>query len=326
MSLEPGFLVIDKAPGATSHDIVAMVRAVTGVRKVGHTGTLDPFAKGVLPLALGSATRLIQFVDESEKVYDATITLGSATDTGDPTGQVVREEPVPPLTPEQVQEVLAGFLGERLQEPPRFSAVKVQGRRLYEYARAGQDVKAAPRPIRIHALEMVSLSERELRVMLTCSRGTYARGLADEVANALGTAGHLSSLTRVRSGPFDLARALPMTTLSEVVAGDPDWERCLQSRRGEERVPWKPRIEVVEALEQRKIPLVDVFPQLPVVQVSRAVADVMGRGGPVPPPPAGVRPGGRFLVLSGGHPVALGESRGGGRTHAVWRSNPPGER
>ncbi len=316
----PSFLVMDKAPGLTSHDVVAIVRAVTGIRKVGHTGTLDPFAKGVLPLALGTATRLVQFLDESEKVYDATIALGAATDTGDPTGSVIREAAVPRLDPEGVQAVLDGFVGERLQRPPRFSAVKVRGRRLYEYARQGVEVEAQPRPIRIHALVLSHLEPDAIRVLLTCSRGTYARGLADEIAEALGTAGHLRALTRTRSGPFGLDRAVSLARLSELAAGTPDWERALRTHRGEERVPWLPREQVHAGLAPWCLRPVDVLGTLPLLPVARAVADVIARGGPLPAPPPGVRPGGRFLVVAGDVAVAVGESRGGGRAQTLWRA------
>ncbi|MBN1334860.1 MAG: tRNA pseudouridine(55) synthase TruB [Deltaproteobacteria bacterium] len=317
----PSFLVVDKAPGLTSHDVVAMVRAVTGLRKVGHTGTLDPFARGVLPLALGAATRLVQFLDESEKVYDATIALGAATDTGDPTGRVIREVAVPPLDPERIRTVLEGFVGERLQRPPRFSAVKVQGRRLYEYARQGVVVEAQPRPIRIHGLALTEVRPDAIRVLLTCSRGTYARGLADEIAEALGTAGHLEALTRTRSGPFLLEHAISLSRLSELAAGTPDWERALRPHRGEERVPWLPREEVHAGLEPSCLRPVDALVGLPLLPVAHSVADVILRGGPLPAPPPGIRPGGRFLVVAADVAVAVAESRGGGRSLALWRAS-----
>ena len=136
------FLVMDKEPGMTSHDVVAIVRAVTGIKTGGHTGTLDPFATGVLPLALGPATRFIQYLDESLKVYDATIRLGSATPTGDPEGEVVREGGAPDWG--RVEKVLQGVVGVRMQTPPAYSAVKVDGKPLYRYARAGIEKKAKP--------------------------------------------------------------------------------------------------------------------------------------------------------------------------------------
>lgn len=319
MALVPSFLVIDKAPGLTSHDVVAMVRAVTGIRKVGHTGTLDPFATGVLPLALGPATRLIQYLDESRKVYDATIALGRATDTGDPTGTTIRESPVPELDRDRVEQALRGFLGEQMQTPPRYSAVKVRGKRLYEYARAGEEVEAEARPITIHDLRLVSLGPAEMRVVITCSRGTYARVLADDIARSVGTTGHLGALVRRRSGPFTLDRALPLSRLSEIAAGDEDWQRCLRPARGEDRVPWRPREEVHRQLERHRYTPVEALPDLPLLPVSPAVATVLDRGGDPPAPPAGVRVGDRYLVTCEGELVALAVSRGGGKATARWR-------
>ncbi len=320
MNLTPGFLVVDKAVGITSHDVVAMVRAVTGIKKVGHTGTLDPFASGVLPLALGSATRLIQHLDESQKVYDATIALGVATDTGDPTGEVVDQQPVPSLDPELVDGVLAGFLGDRMQKPHRYSAVKVKGRRLYDYARKGEEVEVEARPIHIYSLRALDLQESSLRIELTCSRGTYARGLADEIAVALGTVGHLSTLSRLRSGPFDMDHALSLEALSQIVAGTPEWARALRRQRGEDRVPWLPRDQVHASLREHLFAPVAALHHLPLLPVSAGIAETLMRGGPVPPPPVGVRTGGRYLVVQGESLVALAESQGGGQTAVLWRS------
>lgn len=243
-----GFLVIDKPPGLTSHDVVAILRAVTGLNKVGHTGTLDPFATGVLPLALGGATRLIQFLDEREKVYDATIDLGAATDTGDPTGTVIESRPVPQLDRARVVEALSRFVGDRMQTPPRYSAVKVKGRPLYTYARKGQDVEAQPRPITVYGMELVELEETRLRVVIKCSRGTYARVLAEEIGQALGTLGHLGALRRLGSGPFLIEQALSFSKLAEAVAGDPEWGRVLRPGRDGERVQWRARDQVFASL------------------------------------------------------------------------------
>lgn len=319
MNLTPGFIVVDKAVGITSHDVVAMVRAVTGVKKVGHTGTLDPFASGVLPLALGSATRLIRHLDESQKVYDATIALGSATDTGDPTGEVIEESPVPALDRDAVSELLQGFLGDRQQVPHRYSAVKVKGRRLYDYARKGEEVEVESRPIHIYDIELAELSERSLRVILTCSRGTYARGLADEISRALGTVGHLSALSRLRSGPFDMQRALSLSALSQIVAGTPDWARALRRQRGEDRVPWFPRPQVYDGLRPYIQPPAQALSQLPLLPVSAGVAETILRGGATPPPPVGVKAGGRYLVVQGDELLALAENQGGGLSKALWR-------
>jgi tRNA pseudouridine(55) synthase len=315
MSLEPSFLVVDKPPGITSHDVVALVRAVTGIKKVGHTGTLDPFATGVLPLALGGATRLIQFLDESVKIYDATIRLGSATDTGDPTGTVVDEKPLPDADEDEVRDVLRGFLGERMQTPPAYSAVKHKGKPLYHYARKGVDVQVAARPITISDLELHHYDGQTLRVGITCSRGTYARVLAHEIAEALGSAGHLEALSRPRSGPFLIEDAIDMPTLSEMVAAEPGhpWEDVLLSRgKREERVKWRPRDEVRALLEPRVRRPLDALSHLPLADVTPADAERIRRGGGMPPAPAGLSVGSRFLVVCGAEVLGVAElgSRG----------------
>jgi tRNA pseudouridine55 synthase len=303
------FLVVDKPPGLTSHDIVAAVRACTGVAKVGHTGTLDPFATGVLPLALGGATRLIQYLDESIKVYDATIRLGAATDTGDPTGKVVREAPVPDLDEGRVRSVLASFVGKRMQRPPAYSAVKLEGRPLYSYARKGETPEVAPRPITLHAVDLVALSPPFLRVSITCSRGTYARVLADEIAVALGTAGHLDALVRPRSGPFLLDDALSMDQLGRLVTADPSrtWNETLLGRSRTERVPWRPRSDVMASLQPWLRSAVQCLPHLPIADVGPVDARRIRSGGPAPLAPAAVPPQGRYLVMCGADVVAIAE-------------------
>lgn len=306
------FLAVDKPPGITSHDVVAMFRAVTGARKVGHTGTLDPFATGVLALAFGSATRLISYLDEDLKVYDATIALGSATDTGDPTGEVVREAPVPELDLAMVNAVLEGFRGVRMQAPPRYSAVKVKGRALYSYAREGLDVEAAPRPIRIDRIDLLSLEPGALRVRITCGRGTYARVLADEIATALGTAGHLSALRRERTGPFTEERAITMAELGRIVGGSEDWQAVLKPARGPDRVRWASREAVQRALEPWIVRPVDALSHLPTVPVTSSERARILSGGALPVPPGNVRPGDSFLWMEGETVIAVGAREAGG--------------
>ncbi|TNE85415.1 MAG: tRNA pseudouridine(55) synthase TruB [Deltaproteobacteria bacterium] len=304
------FLVIDKPAGITSHDVVAAVRAVTGIKKVGHTGTLDPFATGVLPLALGPATRLIEFLDEGLKVYDATVQLGSATDTGDFTGEVVAEVPVPDLDDDRIDEVLEQFLGEQGQRPPMYSAIKVKGKPLYKYARKGEIIEVAERRITVYDLAVVERAEGMLRLNIRCSRGTYARVLADDIATALGTRGHLTALERPRSGPFFLEDALSMPALAELVApgsGRP-WEDVLLTRRkGGERVAWRPRDEVRAGLAPwLKSPL-EALSHLPMVDVTESVAKRIRSGGAPPPPPRAVEGGGRFVAALGDELVAVFE-------------------
>lgn len=308
--MKPAFLVIDKPAGITSHDVVAAVRAVLGVKKVGHTGTLDPFATGVLPLALGPATRLIQFLDESIKVYDATIALGSATDTGDPTGKSIREAPVPNLDLDTIRATLRTFVGPRMQTPPQYSAVKKDGKPLYHYARKGETVEVEARPITIHDVELLEWAPPDrLAVRITCSRGTYARVLADEIATALGTAGHLSALQRPRSGPFLLADAVTMPQLSAWVAPDHPWQNVLMSRaRGAERIQWRPRDEVTAAVAPFLRRPIDVLSHLPLCDVSAQDAQRIRRGGNAPPPPGGVQVGGKFLVVHGDELLGVGHA------------------
>ncbi|MBT3217893.1 MAG: tRNA pseudouridine(55) synthase TruB [Proteobacteria bacterium] len=310
-----GFLVIDKPPGITSHDVVAVVRAVTGIKKVGHTGTLDPFATGVLPLALGGATRLIQFLDESIKIYDATIALGTATDTGDPTGPVIDTKPLPTVDEEAVEAALRGFVGERMQTPPKYSAVKHKGRPLYQYARMGQEVKVAARKITIHDMELKEYDREKLRVLITCGRGTYARVLADEVAEAIGTAGHLADLARLRSGPFFYDDALTMPHLAELVSAEENktWEEVLLGRGPrEERVKWKHRDEVMDGLKPFfKRPL-DVLSHLPLVDVNPVDVKRIRSGGVAPLPPAGLAGQGVFLVVCGDELIAVAQQSGRG--------------
>jgi tRNA pseudouridine55 synthase len=310
-----GFVVVDKPAGITSHDVVAAVRAVTGVKKVGHTGTLDPFATGVLPLALGRCTRLIQYLDESIKIYDARIRLGSATDTGDPTGEVVREAPLPEADEAGVRAVLDDFLGEQEQTPPAYSAVKVKGKPLYHYARKGEKVEVKARRITIHALELVSYDREVLEVRITCSRGTYARVLADDIAVALGSAGHLENLGRSRSGPFVLDDAVDMPTLAGMVAAEEghDWRDVLLSRRKGDRVPWRPRAEVEASLRPHLLSPLRCLSHLPLADVGTDEARRVRSGGSLPPPPRGVAAGGRYAVVQGDDLVAIAEhsARGG---------------
>ncbi len=313
----PAFLVVDKPEGITSHDVVAMVRAVLGVKKVGHTGTLDPFATGVLPLALGSATRLIQYLDEDLKVYDATIQLGSATDTGDCTGQEVRRLPVPALDEARVRAVLAGFAGTRMQTPPQYSAVKVEGKALYRYAREGKEVAVQPRPIRIDEITLTELGTDTLRVLIRCGRGTYARVLADEIAMELGTTGHLAALRRDQSGPFLLSQALDLPTLGRFVGEREDWAAVLRPARGEERVNWRSRDLVRADVRPYLLGVSPLLAHLPMVELSPGQRDLLIRAGHPPAVPPGVPEGTVLRAVFGGRILALVQASPG-RAKLVW--------
>jgi tRNA pseudouridine55 synthase len=188
--------------------VVAKVRGLAAQKRVGHAGTLDPMAEGVLPVLLGRATRLADYIQLGHKTYTATAHLGASTDTDDAEGAVIAEQPVPALTDAIVETVLEQFRGEILQTPPRYSALKVGGRRAYAVARAGGEVELAPRPVSIYSLRLLGWSQTQLSVEVMCSRGTYIRALARDIAVALGTLGHLTALVRTRVGPFCLADAL----------------------------------------------------------------------------------------------------------------------
>ena len=297
-----GFLVFDKPVGLTSHDVVGMIRAVTGIKKIGHTGTLDPFATGVLPLAIGSATRLIQYLDEGVKVYDATLCLGTSTTTGDVEGEVAAQAPVPACSDAQLRAVLDGFLGTQLQTPPRYSAVKVNGKPLYAYARKGQDVTAKPRPIRVDTLEVLERSEAQLRLRIQCGRGTYIRVLAEDIGAALGTVAHLTALRRLQSGPFGLSGALTAGALASIVAGTEDWQRALRRRRAEERMPWAERDVVKATLSHHLQTPLQALHHIPAVSLKPPMVKVVRNGGRPPPPPPGVE---RYLLVHGTELVAL---------------------
>jgi tRNA pseudouridine55 synthase len=203
-----GLLNVNKPRGWTSHDVVARVRKLAGQRRVGHAGTLDPLAEGVLPVLLGRATRLADFIQSGNKVYRAVVELGRATETDDAEGAVVSTSAVPDLSSELLEQTLAAFHGEILQTPPKYSALKVDGRRAYAVARSGAEVLLPPRPVTIHGLRLLSWTPVQLTVEVTCSKGTYIRSLARDIASQLGTVGHLAALTRLRVGPFALADSL----------------------------------------------------------------------------------------------------------------------
>jgi tRNA pseudouridine55 synthase len=219
---QTGFLVVDKPAGPTSHDVVARARAATGIKKIGHAGTLDPPATGALVLALGQATRLIRYVQEFDKEYEASVRFGIGTTTLDATGDEVVRQPLP-ISSADLEDALVRFRGVIEQVPPMFSALKLEGKRLHEMARAGLEVERSPRPVEIYELELTSFTpgdfpEAELRVV--CSKGTYIRTLADDLAVSLGGRAHLTALRRTRVGGFHVEAAL-----------DPDtwegWKRAL---------------------------------------------------------------------------------------------------
>jgi tRNA pseudouridine55 synthase len=203
-----GLLLVDKPAGVTSHDVVDLVRSTLEIRKVGHAGTLDPMATGLLLVGVGRATRLLRFLSDLPKTYEGTMRLGVETTTLDAEGDVVRTSPVA-VTHDLLAAAMRALEGETLQRPPAFSAVKVGGRKLYEAARQGEALEAEPRRIHVDAFELRSFEPPDVRFTVTCSSGTYVRVLAADVGRAVGSGAHLTALRRTAIGPFDVREANP---------------------------------------------------------------------------------------------------------------------
>jgi tRNA pseudouridine55 synthase len=210
-----GVLVVDKPAGPTSHDVVARVREGLQVRRAGHTGTLDPFATGVLPVCVGKATRLARFLSAGEKSYRATVRLGFATSTDDSEGEPLGSPQAPALEPTALEVACRRLRGEILQVPPMFSARHVSGKRLYEWAREGVAVTRPPARVTVHALDVVEVRGQELEMEVRCSAGTYVRALARDLGEALGCGAHLSALRRTRSGGLGLEDAVTWGEIGE---------------------------------------------------------------------------------------------------------------
>jgi tRNA pseudouridine55 synthase len=209
-----GILIINKAIGMTSHDVVARVRTLLKQKRVGHAGTLDPAASGVLPICVGQATRIAEYLSESGKAYEAEITFGVVTDTYDAEGTVLRTAVVSDLSREKIAAALPHFLGEQMQLPPRYSAIKIQGQPAYKRVRAGEEITLAARPVTITRLDLLDWQSPRLKLAIECSKGTYIRSLAHDLGEFLGCGAHLSALTRTRSGPFTLAESLTLEQLA----------------------------------------------------------------------------------------------------------------
>jgi len=210
-----GVLVVDKPVGLTSHDVVQIIRRGTGIRRAGHTGTLDPRASGVLVILIGPAVRLSEYVSASDKRYQATIRLGSSTDTYDSEGIITSTAEVGDISEENFDEILQKFVGEMEQVPPPYSAIKVKGRKAYEMARKGEDVELEPRIINVYSLEILEWAPPEAVIDVYCSSGTYVRSLANDLGKEMGTGAHLVGLRRTKSGRFTLRDAVPLRRLQE---------------------------------------------------------------------------------------------------------------
>lgn len=272
------FLIVDKTAGITSHDVVARVRRATGIKKVGHAGTLDPMATGVVVVAIGRVTRLIRFVQEMDKEYEATALFGVATDSLDADGEEIWREPMS-VTAEQVVAAAAGFVGEIDQVPPMVSALKKDGRRLYELAREGTEVEREARRVHVDLLEIVEVGPPpfpEVGFRVVCGKGTYVRSLADDIAASLGGRAHLIALRRTRIGDLGVDRAIGADDLS-------DWADHL--------------VSPAEALAT-----------LPRLVVDDAAARAIGHGRPVD---AGDAAGTVAVVDGGGRLLAVADAAGG---------------
>ena len=213
--MSDGIFNVLKPPGMTSHDVIAFLRRALNTKKVGHGGTLDPDAAGVLPVFTGTATRLLEFAVEGRKQYLVEVTLGKQTDTGDDSGTVVKEMPVPEFTEETLQKVLQSFLGKQKQLPPMYSAIKINGQKLYQLARKGVEVERELRDIEVYKLELLNFTATTLTLAVDCSKGTYIRVLGEDIATALGTCGTMSFLLRTQVGSYHLNES---HTLQEIAA------------------------------------------------------------------------------------------------------------
>lgn len=213
-----GIIIINKSKNCTSHDIVQKAKKIFH-EKVGHTGTLDPMATGVLPLLIGKGTLCSKYLIHHDKVYDVELTLGVKTDTADSEGVVTERKDIPQeiFQKDKIEEILKCFLGKQEQIPPMYSAIKVKGKKLYEYARKGQTVEIQPRQIEIYKMELLQVKEeqRQIRFRVACSKGTYIRSLCEDIAERLGTVGYMSSLNRMQVGDFKIADAVSMDELEK---------------------------------------------------------------------------------------------------------------
>ncbi len=212
-----GVLIVDKEPAMTSHDVVAIARKTLGMKKIGHCGTLDPMATGLLLLVIGRGTKISELLMSEDKEYIGTISLGASTSTQDKEGEIVAEKEVPDLSEEQIREAFESFKGDFYQIPPMVSAIKKDGVPLYKLARKGQEVKRDPRLVHVYDYEITRVELPEIDFRVVCTKGFYVRTYAHDLGQKLGTLGHLSSLRRTKSGRFNLDRAV---TASKLKSGE----------------------------------------------------------------------------------------------------------
>jgi len=220
-----GVLLVDKPTGFTSHDVVARLRRKLQMKRIGHAGTLDPMATGLLIMLIGKATKISQFLISLDKEYEGTIELGKVTDTQDAEGNVLETLPVPPLTEEEVRAAMNGFLGDQYQMPPMYSAIKINGQALYKSARKGEEVEREPRFIRVMNFDLTGFAPPRFDFRLRCTKGTYVRTIAHDLGRKLGCGAHLAALRRTASDKFNISRAqtldqieaLPVTEIEKLL-------------------------------------------------------------------------------------------------------------
>jgi tRNA pseudouridine55 synthase len=276
-----GVLVIDKPAGPSSFDVVRRVKTLLHLKRAGHTGTLDPIATGVLPICLEEATKIAGFIAESGKEYEAVIRLGQETDTQDSCGKITAEAEVPPLSSAVLEAALSKFRGEIQQVPPMYSALKHEGKRLYQLAREGKEVQREPRRVVVHRLALRDFSSTEIRISVLCSKGFFMRALAQDIGRELGCGAHLKSLRRTASGPFTERIALRLERLIELSKSDAG------------------RAEIAKAL----VPMSDALCELPAISVGQFEAARVAHGLPIviQAPPGRIRilgPAGDLLAVA----------------------------
>lgn len=211
-----GVLIINKPKGFTSHDVVNILRKALNTKKIGHTGTLDPNATGVLPILIGKATKISKYLIEHNKTYIATISLGEKTDTGDDQGNIIEKDlNFQNISCKQIGDVLKTFIGKQKQIPPIYSAIKINGKKAYEYARKGQTVELEPRNIEIYSIDLIKIENNEITFEVSCSKGTYIRTLCEDIAKKLGTIGYMKELTRTNVNEFKLENAVTIDEIKE---------------------------------------------------------------------------------------------------------------
>ena len=232
-----GIFNFNKPVGMTSHDVVAIIRKQLKQKRVGHAGTLDPLACGVLPVCVGQATRVAEYLSESGKAYQANIKFGTATDTYDAEGTITATASTADLSLDMIKEALEQFLGPQTQYPPLYSAIKIQGQPAYKRARAGESIVLEPRPIFIYALEILEWIPPRLTVAIECSKGTYIRSLAHDLGTHTGCYGYLETLVRTRSGPFTLSDSITLEQFAEAVETDAIQHYCFPLDKALEQYP-----------------------------------------------------------------------------------------